>query len=275
MYNLPIEFFNRSGSQSRHIPKPLPTASLIAYYDFALTSSYVTGSSVVYDLSGNGYHGYLTGSMPLMVTSNFSFYPKQCIYFNTPSSGFIITSSLTTIFGNQANDYYCNTPPTYSNDYNFSAIIIAKSDYYESGAAKSVFRAGTKIRFLNFGYDGNEYGRYIIYYGLGTGQDSNIDATQPTVYPYSSSMAAFVLTKECNYFGKAAVNSIFISSSYNPLNSGSVGNLYGNNVLYSTPSTAIINENNKSFIEAILLYNKKLSPDDVFYAVDYFKYRKF
>jgi hypothetical protein len=275
MYTIPIDFFEGDGNESRHIPAPLPTASLLAYYDFALTSSYVTGSSTVYDLSGNGYHGTLSGSVyPVMVTSSFGFYPKSCAYFSNSGTSFKVSSSLTDAFGKTVNNVYCNTPPTYSNDFNFTAVIISKSEYYTSGQAKSVLEVGGGFRNLDEYDSGGWINRYRVYYGPGTGQNSNVDTYITSPFPYSSSLGAHVLQKQCYFVGKELTNSLYISSSYQFYNSGSDGgNVYANNILYGS-GDVFINRNNKSVIEAILLYNKRLSPDDIFYVLDWFKYRK-
>ena len=100
MQPIPVEFFSEQGG-TFYIPTLPSTASLLAYYDAGITSSYTSGSSTWYDLTGNGYHATLTGSMPTYSTdiagNHYNYNPS--LTFNIGQGYFSAPDSLCTNFG--------------------------------------------------------------------------------------------------------------------------------------------------------------------------------
>ena len=79
------------------------TNGLILHYDFSDPNSYVSGSTTIYDLTGNGYNGVLSGNYA------YSTKYKGSIRLNYPSSsdgGITITNS-TTALNNLGASFNC------------------------------------------------------------------------------------------------------------------------------------------------------------------------
>jgi hypothetical protein len=276
MQPIPVEFFSGQGG-TYYIPTLPSSASLLAYYDAGLTSSYVSGSSTWYDLSGNGYHATLTGSSPLYVTSSgasavYSYSPA--LFFSQSLGYFTISSSLNDAF-NPSNTTFpfgvCDTPPTYSSSGDWTMIMFATAngDAYLQQTLFGFQIGNSGTMKLRMQYDNTQDSYNILpSYGIGLIGGLAVGVTENVWNTVSS-------TKQC-LTGFKTTNLSSINNPYNATQS-----VIDNSATYKNASQLLSGTGSSSigsswggYIQAALLYNRILSPAELAQVATYFKYRK-
>jgi hypothetical protein len=273
---------------------PLPTASLLAYWDAGLTASY-SGSDqqTWFDLSGNGYHLTLSGSGLAYVTSsgasiyayspaidfntgpfpgNSSYYIRTgsdvCDAFNPTSSGYLtLTSSL------------CSPGPLYLDNVDYTVLFYASASSVGGGLSigdKLIIQqrtVPTDIRVAGQYEKTNPPGTTGGTIIADVTPSNNLDSWNLVVGTKICSGSAVFGRKDNSLIGYVYTNP-YITPTTN-IDNGTYppGDKIANNKLSGTGPTSI-GSDWSGLIQAVVVYNKVLSPTELQNAMDYFKFRK-
>ena len=309
----PTTFFGGK-SIVRQSPIPSPyTASLLAYWDFGRTGSYVSGSQYLYDLSGNGYH--LTGSglnnatwvtssgasiydyspaLNVSFVTNFDMSSSIALSqaFNPTSSGWLsFTSSL------------CGATASYQDNVDYTVIVYCKPSgpsSYGNSYTPGLIGIGTKlwivVRFpfatdcliashyeqLNpTGSSPTTLTRVDTSPPITTGEWTMLVATKECSGSYTSGSQTFSLNKTIGsgYYASSGssypvTEGINQTDGYAP---NTTGFKFANNKLVQSAAqnraTGLAGGFNGD-IQAALIYNKVLTPQQIEDTFNYFRFRQ-
>ena len=277
---------------------PLPTASLLAYWDAGLTASYsASNQQTWFDLSGNGYHLSLTGSGATYVTSSgasgiYTYSPaisfdgnswfasnetNLCNNFNPTASGYLtLTSSL------------CSPGPLYFDNVDYTILFYGYPD--SIGGALNV---GNKLKFQQLNIPTQ---MFVESFHLKTNPIGSTGGTITQNTYISNDFDKWQLlawSKNCSGsdLGTAVTQNIGYSftSPYVTPTTGTGNAGYpsvprtmkaANNLLSGSGEVQIAKAfggagfNWQGSIQAVVFYNKVLTPTELNNAIDYFQFRK-
>jgi len=287
----PTAFFGSTSRSSRGQIVPLPTASLLAYWDAGLTSSYsASGQQTWFDLSGNGYHLQMSGSGVTYVTASgasalyeyspaLDFTPTTayfintgsalCNAFNPTSSGYLtLTSSL------------CAPGPLYLNNVDYTILFYGLASNVGGGLS-----IGSKVSILNRGGDVRVLTTHEKTNPVGSTGGTIQNSITPTygsdrwnlltlVKQCSGSSGGFAITREIAEVFTSAYT-IATSFAYGDSGYPSVpASMKAANNLLTGSGDTVVGADWVGYIQAVAIYNKVLTPDELNSAIDYFKLRK-
>jgi hypothetical protein len=286
MNSIPVTYYGKSQTAFYNPPAP-STQSLLCWLDAGLTSSYTSGSSTWYDLSGNGYNATLTGSASMSFETsgpgnayNFYGYNPSFRFENVGQSDpkmWVISSSLCTAL-NPSNTSFpysvCNTPPTYLSTGDWTVVMVGRVGYdifsTPDGIALRIGETNQdKVRIQTIAGDtGTQiYARYQ----QGSGNSSRSVFSGGNAISYATIFG----TKACWASSKATYG-VFYTSPYAATGSN-IDNTTGYviaNQLLSGSGTTYIGPSWNGFIQAILIYNRILSPTEQKQIANYYVFRK-
>jgi len=173
---------------------PPPTASLLAYYDAALTASYTSGSAILYDLSGNGYH--MTASNQSSPFFEVTPSPKPSLYgyspcFNNYYGRWIRTSSdLADAFNPTSSGWLsytsslCGGSPQYLDGVDYTVVTYCLASG-QSGNYGALNQIGTKL-YYQYGpvFGAGDIMEMRLYYGK-TNPQGTFDNTPNYQFAFS------------------------------------------------------------------------------------------
>jgi hypothetical protein len=276
---------------------PLPTASLLAYWDAGLTASYsASGQQTWFDLSGNGYHLQMSGSGVTYVTASgasgiyqyspaLDFYAGPfpgtdayfvntgsalCNAFNPTSSGYLtLTSSL------------CAPGPLYLDNVDYTILFYGLAVDIGGGLA-----IGDKVSILQRSFPTDV--RVLTTHEKTNPVGSTGGTIQNSITPTNTfnRWNLITLAKECSgSSGGFAITREVASVYENPYITASVA--YGDSGYPSVPSRmkaannlltgsgeTRVGSDWRGYIQAVAIYNKVLTPTELRNAIDYFQFRK-
>lgn len=294
MISQPTIHYKQSGAQVIKVPKPIPTASLLAYWDAGLTSSYsASGQTTWFDLSGNGYHLTLTGSGLTYTTASgasdlYTYSPAidfrgtnahygrggdLCDALNPTASGYLtLTDSLCTV-GGLGPYYYDNVDYTiifYSNATSIGGGLgIGSKLFFQARSFPTDMRVHCEFEKTNpSGSTGGNVGTDTIVSQPGFGNWNLVAATKECEGAvgggpiYNTRQVVYSYTNPY-----ATPNKTTNTAIYPP------GYKISNNKLAGTGAT-VIGSDWDGLIQSVIIYNKALTQQEIVDIIDYFKFRK-
>lgn len=280
MNSIPVTYYGKSQTVIYDPPAP-STQSLLCWLDAGLTASYTSGSSTWNDLSGNGFNATLTGSASMsyqIVTNEGNFY-NYCPAFRFENSGqadpklWVVSSSLCDAL-NPSNTSFpfsiCQTPPTYEPTGDWSVILIGRNGYDiftsypgialrigDSSTAKFIWRvtSGDPSMVINARYVSGT--RVLAIGGSARGFATNYASKTC----WANSKATYG-----GYYNTPYVTSY---SNIDNINTYSIASQ-----LLTGSGVTTIGTDWNGYIQAVLIYNRILSPTEFKDINNYYFYRK-
>ena len=288
MISTPVNFY----SAKKRIPKQyisLPTASLLAYYDAWFTSSISASNQTTwFDLSGNGYHGTITGSITYVTNSlsqiSYDSPWRPALIFGG-SSRYTVSGSLADAFGTISSGYtsapLCSG--SYLNNTDWTIVIVAKPDSigtalrigddtiykYEALQRSFPFDLFLRQNYVKTNPTGSTGGHIVA----STAANNSLGAWGISINTkecYSVSPSYLPNNKVVQYYKENPYTSTVTSSmtgTYPP------GYPIANNALTGSGLT-FLGHTYVGDMQAIAIYNKVLTPTEIDNVFNYFIYRE-
>lgn len=281
MNNIPVEYYS-SGERTYYIPPTPSTQSLLCYLDAGLTSSYTSGSSTWYDLSGNGYNATLSGSATMsFVTesidggSNWYGYSPAFRFENVGSANpklWVVSSSLCAAFNPNNTTFpygVCQTPPVYSSSGDWSVVLVGMNGYniFTSYSGNALQIGDSGVAKFTFKVTGGDPAMYIAArYTVGTRQFS--------VGGVSQNYSTFYASKTCYGGSSKATYGGYYNTPYVTSYTNTDNDLgFAANQLLTGSGLTTVGTSWNGYISAVLIYNRILNPTEYSSISNYFVYR--